>query len=284
MKLLLLPLLFATSAMAQQPDSSSALFSMREAEWNFARQSAMSGRNAAFVNNFAEQSVIFTDKWITNARQFWRERKAVPVILKWEPEYMDISGSRDFGVSTGPWESQEFRPGTNPTGTGYFLTVWEIQSGTWKVVLDAGSGTPAKEKNKHGFEFPAGADKPASKSSAVSKDISKNELIARDKEFSAAWIETPLPSTFAYFLAEGARLQRNGYLPTSNRDSIAVWTSHLGKKLAWNPSGAGAASSGDLGYTYGMLEEQGTVKGHYVRIWRKVQGNWLITIEMSDMG
>jgi hypothetical protein len=283
MKLLLLPLFLATSAMAQQPDSSSALFSMREAEWNFARQSAMYGRNAAFVNNFAEQSVMFTDKWITNARQFWKERKAAPVILKWEPEYMDIAGSRDFGVSTGPWESQEFRPGTAPTSTGYFLTVWEIQSGSWKVVLDAGAGTPAKEQNKHSFEFPAGAEKPVSNSGAVNKDISKAELIARDKEFSAAWIENPLPATFAGFLSEGARLQRNGYLPTSNRDSIAAWTGHLEKKLAWNPSGAGAASSGELGYTYGMLAEQGTVKGHYVRIWRKVQGKWLISIEMSVM-
>ena len=84
---LLLPLL----VMAQEPDSSSALFNMREAERDFARASVMYGRNAAFVDNFADESVIFTDKWITNGKQFSNKRKATPVVLKWEPEFMDIA-------------------------------------------------------------------------------------------------------------------------------------------------------------------------------------------------
>jgi hypothetical protein len=60
---ILFPLLLSSSVMAQEPDSNSALFSMREAERNFARESVMIGRNAAFVKNFAEESVLFTDKW-----------------------------------------------------------------------------------------------------------------------------------------------------------------------------------------------------------------------------
>jgi len=104
--------------MAQEPDSSSALFSMRDAERNFARSSVMYGRNTAFVENFAEESVIFTDRWLTNGKQFSKERKPTPVVLKWEPEFMDISGSRDFGISTGPWEAQEYRPNTAPLSNG----------------------------------------------------------------------------------------------------------------------------------------------------------------------
>ena len=41
------------------------------------------------------------------------------------------------------------------------------------------------------------------------------------------------------------------------------------------PAGAGAASSGDMGYTYGLLDIPGNheaTKGHYVRIWKKRAG------------
>ena len=66
--------LLSSSVIAQEPDSSSALFHMREAERNFAKESIMYGRNASFVKNFAEESVIFTDKWMTNGRQFWKKQ------------------------------------------------------------------------------------------------------------------------------------------------------------------------------------------------------------------
>ena len=152
--LFIIPLLLATSLAAQEPDSTSSLFNMREAERNFAKASVMIGRNAAFTENFAEESVIFTDKWLTNGKQFWLGRKPAAVVLKWEPEFMDIAGSGDFGISTGPWESQEYRPNTEPLSTGYFLTVWKKDSnGTWKVILDAGSSTPPKTSMPHSFSY-----------------------------------------------------------------------------------------------------------------------------------
>jgi len=90
--------------MAQEPDSTSALFNMREAERNFAKASVMYGRNAAFVENLQMSLFFSLTKWITTGKQFSKDRKASPVVLKWEPEYMDIAASRDFGISTGPWK------------------------------------------------------------------------------------------------------------------------------------------------------------------------------------
>src|SRR5664279_2559845 len=141
--ILLLSFLTITAVSAQEPDSSSALFQMRETERNFARASIMHGRNSAFIEYFAEEAVIFTDHWLTNGRQFWKGLNERPVALKWEPEFMDISKSLDFGISTGPWEVQEYRPYTAALATGYFLTVWKKQSDNkWKVILDAGSESP----------------------------------------------------------------------------------------------------------------------------------------------
>lgn len=285
---LLFSLLMASPVIAQEPDSSSALFQMREAERNFARSSVKNGRNAAFVENFADESVIFTNTWITTGRQYWNDRKATPVVLKWEPEFIDIADSRDFGISTGPWEAQEYRPNTTPVSTGYFLTVWKKQpGGLWKVILDAGSATPAPAGYNHKFSFPPGADKAVPNPKRVNIESSRNELLDREHQILAAWKKDPQPATYASFLAPDVRIQRNGHLPSTNADTVKVWIAQLKKTLTWSTIGSGAASSGDLGFTYGFLEiPDGPMglKGHYVRIWRKQpEGKWTIILEMMNM-
>jgi ketosteroid isomerase-like protein len=289
MKYLIFPILFlAASAMAQEPDSGSALNSMREAEKNFARASVMIGRNAAFAENFAEVSALFTDKWITNGKQYSKDRKGSPVVLKWEPEFMDISASRDFGISTGPWELQEYRPNTAPLFTGYFLTVWQKQSdGIWKVILDGGSTTPPIKDNLHSFYFPAGADKPSGSTPKINVESSCMELSERELLIQKEWESTQLPAKYSKFLSPGARMQFSGHLPTTNRDSINVLLSRLDKTMIWRTAGSGAASSGDLGFTYGVLElrnNQGKNLGHYVRIWKKQPSDvWKIMLEMINI-
>jgi ketosteroid isomerase-like protein len=285
---LLLPLLFSTSIMAQEPDSSSALFRMRETERDFARASAAIGRNASFAEYFAEKSVLFTDKWITNGKQYSKELKPSPVILKWEPELMYISESRDFGISTGPWEAQEYRPNTTPLATGYFLTVWKKQpDGTWKVILDGGSETPVATNNKHGFSFPSGTDKPVKNFQSFNEVLLNKELFDRENQFLSEWGKKPLPSSYLSYLDSGARIQMKGHLPSTNADTINAFISGFDKKLIWETVGSGAASSGDLGYTYGLLqirESQPLTKGHYVRIWKKLPGNsWKIVLEMMNL-
>jgi len=288
MKYILLLFLFISSTvLAQDPDTSSALFTMREAELNFARQSVMFGRNAAFLNNFADESVIFTDKWLTNAREFWKNLKDAPVVLKWEPEFMDISASRDFGISTGPWERQEFRPNTAPLSTGYFLTVWKKQSdGNWKVMLDAGSGTPPITGTRHSFSFPSGDDKSITATSEYDVELSGKELIDRDNLFSMEWKKNQASTVLTSFFEPDIRMQRNGHIPTTNPDSIRIWMGQLDRTLTWIPIGSGAAVSGDLGYTYGMLQDSGNQainKDHYIRIWRRDPGKaWKISIEMIN--
>jgi ketosteroid isomerase-like protein len=282
-----IPLLFVSTVFAQEPDSSSALFRLREAERNFAKASLMYGRNAAFVGSFADVSVIFTNTWINNGKQYYQERKVNPVVLKWEPEFMDISASGDFGISTGPWEAQEYRPNTSPVSTGYFLSAWKKDAqGVWKVILDAGSATPPAAGEVHTFSFPKGADRPVSDLKSMNvKDVC-NELSENDKQFFTEWEKNHKVSSYISFLNKGARLQRNGHLPSTNADTIRVWLSGLDKSLTWRVAGSGAASSGDLGFTYGLLgvkSDASVVKGHYVRMWkRNSAGQWKIIIDMIN--
>lgn len=289
MRLITLIFLIASlPAYSQKPDSTSALNSLLNAELSFAQSSVTHGRNAAFVENFAEESIVFTSEWITNGKQFCRERKESPVVLKWEPEYMDISLSRDFGISTGPWEMQDYRPGTDPISTGYFITVWKKQPyGVWKVILDAGSQTPPPIANQHRISFPSGADKPVANVININPSKVSDELLEREKQILDIWTNNPVASTYASFLAADARIQIGGELPKVKRDTINLWLSKLNKNLTWTTIGCGAASSADLGFTYGNFKIKsvsGSSEGHYVRIWKKQpDGKWLITIEMTDI-
>ncbi len=288
MKLIfLLPLLIDSAIYAQEPDSSSVLYQLREAERNFARASVMVGRNASFVESLADESVIFNGTWMTNGRQYWKERKVAPVVLKWEPEFMYISASRDFGISTGPWEAQEYRPNTSPVSTGYFLSVWKKEpGGVWKVILDAGSATPPAAGSGHTFSFPAGADKPLSPPVRMNVSSLENELSGREEQFLAEWKRNPSVATYSGFLVQSVRLQRNGRLPSVHADTVKAWLGKTDKKLSWKLAGSGAADSGDLGFTFGFLEIPGGspgMKGHYVRIWRKQpEGTWKIILEMMS--
>ncbi len=277
--------LSSLSLKAQEPDSSSALFGLREAERNFARASVMLGRNAAFIENLAENSIVFTDRWITNGKEFSKNRQAAPIVLKWEPEFIDISGSRDFGISTGPWEVQEYRPYTAPVSTGYYLSVWEKQEDTWKVILDDGTSTPSIKNYNHKFSFPEGADKKSYYSEKKDQRYA-DELAGREKQMLEMWNENHIAPIYESFMASGAVMIRNKHYPESNRDSIKLWISQRGNTFSWITAGAKTASSGDLGFTYGLIVRSEMEKesvGHYVRIWKKQGETWKITIELINV-
>lgn len=276
-------LLFPILLMAQEPDSTSALSGMLESERSFSRASAMNGTRDAFAEYLDEFSVIFTSQWITNGKEVWSKRAPSPRILKWEPEYMDISLSRDFGVSTGPWEAQEYRPNTSPVGTGYFLSVWAVgEDGKWKVKLDAGiSCPPPPDEKKHLFSFPEGDDKPVLDPPRQKYDA--KILIDEESEMLGTWKKNPSFSTWSSFLEKDARIMRNGHLPSQDRDTLRKWISEVGNMLTWEAQGGAVASSADLACTYGIAEAQGK-KGNFVRIWRKnAEGQWKITIDMFNI-
>jgi hypothetical protein len=264
---------------AQEPDSSSALFNLREAERNFARASASFGRKEAFQEYLATRSIIFTDKWITNGKEFWQKRKAAPSILKWEPEFMDISQSLDFGISTGPWEAQEYRPYTKPLAYGYFLSVWEKQQGVWKVILDAGIATPPLPDHIHTFTFPSDR-----KINSIIKEADKNaadQLVKEELKLLDSW-KTNNVSEYMSFLSPDARMMLNGHLPVTDTDSVKASISKRDRSILWSSEGAGIAKSDDLGFTYGYLQKSGQSSGNYVRIWKKLPEGWKIIIEMLN--
>jgi ketosteroid isomerase-like protein len=266
---------------AQEPDSASALYSLRDAERSFAKASVMYGRKAAFAEFLAEKAIIFTDKWITDGKQLWQGRNATPVILKWEPEFADISAGGDFGVSTGPWEAQEYRPNTAAVSTGYFLSAWEKQKdGQWKVILDAGTHTPSPTGPLHAFSFPVGSDR----MKVQSVNDTQMSLEKAENGMLASWKKQHSPEEYESFLRDDARIMKEGQLPTKDKANLTSWLKKNGNSYEWKQIGSVTASSGDVGFTYGDALLDGKVKGNYVRIWKRENGSgWKILIDLLSL-
>jgi ketosteroid isomerase-like protein len=277
-RFLLIPLFVSSLAMAQEPDSSSAIFQLREAERSFAKASVMYGRQEAFARFLKTESFLFTDHWISNGKELWEGRKPTPSVLKWEPELMMISESHDFGISTGPWELQEYRPGTAPLATGYFLSVWKKENGEWKVALDAGISTPSSAVQLKQFRFipESTVNNPAP------KVIDNQKLIDIDNQYLNQWKERQQSYVYMSNHSEQSFMLFNGHMPSESRDSIMKWISSFGKELSWTPYTSGMAGTGDLGFTCGSLIGVNGKSGSYVRIWRKSGENWEIVVEMLN--
>ena len=271
-------MLLSHRAIAQDPDSSTALFSLAEAERNFSRSSVAIGRINAFVENLADESVIFQPE-PTNGKQFYSKRKPSPFLLTWEPEFVDIAASEDFGVSHGPWEITDYGPRKLPQRWGYYVSIWKKQKdGAWKVVVDMGNGVETKPDYTAKLSYPKGSDKKRDYTPIDTKTI-KASLIKMDQELSGA-VSNNIPA-YLQNLSKDARVIRMGHFPATTQDSIKALLSNA-SGLKWSPIDGDVSSSGDLAYIYGSYEMKGE-SGSYLHVWKKQPDlHWKILVDVHE--
>ena len=267
---------------AQEPDSASDLKSMVEAERSFARMAVTDGVRDAFVENFSDEAIIFRPGPV-KGRPVWQQRKPIPMMIRWEPEYVDIAASGDFGYSTGPAEYFGVKPLSPAIGYGYFVSIWTKGSdGKWKVELDIGTEVPKLENSDIRIHFPQGADKKKTYV-AVNKDTEKSSLIKFDENFCSYYRAVKTAEAFLKNVTADARFYLEGHFPTSDLDSIKAYLAHR-KHISWKPMNGAVAASGDMGYTYGSYQIKDplvTEEGFYFRVWkRENKQDWKIVIDM----
>ena len=129
-------------------------------------------------------------------------------------------------------------------------------------------------------------------STESSLEINPQELIDADKAFSKLSSEEGMNHAFLSYCASDGVLLIQGSMPVvgheavknliGNRDDSAI-------KLTWEPIHAMVAKSGDLGYTYGVFSRyhvalDSTLKGTYVSIWVKENGDWKFVLDTGNEG
>lgn len=230
-----------------------ALESLANAERNFSATSEAKGLHQAFVDNMADDGLVFSPK-PTNGRKLHASAPASKALLTWYPAYADISSSLDWGYTTGPYQLKANPEDGKITSAGFYLSVWRKQpDGQWKVAIDMGNSfSPSLLKEEAYQPTPAGEGKEVKGS--------KEDLLAMDVQK----VQPYYAETLIY---------RHGEYPYKYKDAViepaanVVYT-NLGHELS---------PAADMAYTYGSYVRgagDAAEAGHYLKVWKMLNGQW----------
>ena len=124
----------------------------------------------------------------------------------------------------------------------------------------------------------------------LGKSVSHDELIKTDKAFAEMSRNTGMKKAFIEYIDNEGILLRPNHPPIIGADAIDFLSqvNDSSYTLTWNPAGGEIATSGNLGYTYGIyrLATKDTVlKGTYVSIWKKQKdGKWKFVLDSGNPG
>ncbi len=124
----------------------------------------------------------------------------------------------------------------------------------------------------------------------VATEQQLQEMVDADKAFSAASEKNGMKKAFLEYIADDAVLLRPGFLPIVEGDVIKFLNAQEDTSftMTWEPKGGDIASSGDMGFTYGVYKvatADTTLMGTYLNVWRRQQdGKWKFVIDTGNPG
>lgn len=286
-------LLLVANAMAQKPNSGSALQAVVETERAFSKASAEKGTRESFMAFIAEDGILFRPTAV-KGKQWMLEHPVPPSpkrgLLTWQPIVAGVSTAGDMGYTTGPWEFKQDINDEKPVAFGNFMTVWKKQSdGSWKFAVDLGISNPQPSAPIEPWQGPESSKQAGKKLADIDVPSSSAALVKHEHEFSNASAKQGALKSFLSYSANDVRLFREGRFPFVGKDAAGQALATNKNVWTWQPQFADVARSGDLGYTYGIYELRSNdaaktlaEKGNYLRIWKKQDGAWKVLIDVAN--
>ena len=279
---------WAASGLAQKADRKTDLNSLVEAERTFARASIDKGIRASFIENLADDAVLFRPRPVAGKK--WMEDHPAPTgVLTWQPIFADVSRAGDMGYTTGPWEFREKSLEDKPVAHGQFVTIWKRQAdGAWKVAVDLGIRNPPPTSPAPEVQSPAGNQNSKKLKLKTDTDAERTALLKIEDEFSKHLAAKKTVDAFFSYFADDVRLFRMNAFPAIGREAARTMLAGKPGELSWQPTKAEVSRSGDLGYSYGAYEfKTGDGKtaesGNYLRIWKRQDGGkWKVVLDLLN--
>jgi ketosteroid isomerase-like protein len=269
-------LMFALCTLGAAQHHRTAL-ELAQAERDFSATSDSVGIRESFLRYLSDDAVMFNPHPV-NGKELYRNRKESGAHLTWYPSFVEVARSGDFGISTGPWEIRRSKK-DSVGAVGHYFSVWKkMKNGHWKVIVDNGSGYEKDQRRKetHYFGVVKGTNTPQQ-----SADARQKSLRSHDETFALRLKDLGTKQCYQQFGAENLRLYRSGNYPTSKKQDavlIAAKDRPASKSII---QGMNIASSGDLGYVYGVSIDAKNDSSTFVRVWRFDDG-WKLAVDMLD--
>ncbi|HXS57839.1 MAG TPA: DUF4440 domain-containing protein [Hanamia sp.] len=122
------------------------------------------------------------------------------------------------------------------------------------------------------------------------KKPSAEEMMQADRAFSDMSRQVGMKKAFLQYIDNEGVLLRPGHPPIVGAEAIDYLSqvNDSAYTLTWKPSKGEIASSGDLGFTYGVYElktKDTVLNGTYVSIWKKqTDGDWKFVLDSGNEG
>ncbi len=127
---------------------------------------------------------------------------------------------------------------------------------------------------------------------AVSSQNDVATLLQVDEDFAALSESKGLKEAYLEYIDSNGIILRPNITPMTGADAVdyIIALQDTGYRMIWKPQNAIVASSGDIGYTYGIYQitpqNMDTVLyGSYVNIWKKQDDNkWKFVVQTNNEG
>ena len=298
-----------------------ALDTLVAAERAFSALSVERGVKEAFLANLADDGVVFRPAPV-NGRQVWRARANPAATLQWAPDYAEISGAGDLGVTSGPWEFRPPPERNQPATHGHFVSVWRrAKNGTWEVAADIGIrhekpegglddvvlvagpvhpglpppppdfgspivGGPLFYGNSFGMGFATGPGYISIEDRLMSRAITG--MMTAERSLVYVTRNHGIEQAYAEHAANDVRVYRNEMLPMVGTGAARGVLAKRGRRVEIAPHRHGMSASRDLGYSYGLLIARAGASARpdtvsYLHVWRRDgAGPWKLALDVEN--
>ncbi len=247
-----------------------------DAEKAFEKAVAEKGMNKAFIEYLSPFGIMFMPGPV-NGREAWSKLPESKASLRWDPIVIGVSSNGVLGYSIGHSEYRENGKDDPNIKFGHYLSVWARQpDGKYLAALDAGYHH-AKPAIMPETWKPSNISASSPALSVSAGDASVGFFTAAEQRGAAKAYES--------YLADDAYLFRWGNEPTRGKKAAVSYLSKS-KNIVKFARRKSFIEAGDLAYhysTYTSHDRSGKTigDGHYVQLWKIVNGKWKIVADMN---
>ncbi len=313
---LLFDLQLASGAAHAAAPEATTLDTLVAAERAFSALSVERGMKEAFLTYLAGDAIVFRPG-PTSGKEVWTSRPSPAGVLAWAPDYAEISGAGDLGVTSGPWEYGTARG--QASACGHFVSVWRrTTNGPWRVAVDIGirheppdvgldavelvrgpehPKTPPPEPDfgsvifggpglNRGFDFAAGPGYVPLGDRLTARAIT--DMMTAERSLVFITRNRGIEEAYRQLAAADVRVYREGHLPMVGLGEAMSPLSQRGRRVELAPDRHAIASSRDLGYSVGLLIVRKSADAppdtvSYLHVWRhEGEGHWKLAVDVEN--
>ena len=240
------------------------------AEKAFAQYALDKNVKQAFLKFADTAGVQFAEGKPIKSTELWAKRPENKTILKWQPQFAEISASGDLGYTTGPWTFQASEKDT-VSGRGQYTTVWHAaENGEWKFLVDYG----------HNYKEPNTVTD-IQKIKAAKKNKATAQTLREAQEAFDMLAAISLQAAYQKYLSKQSVLNVQGHRPlTETFEQLSIFNDVA--DISFNIQGSGIADTGDMGYVYGATTYKEKTD-NYLHIWRHEKDGWKLAVAVVHL-